>query len=97
MTYVLIYHCIDIRNIPSHHIRCPNAKIPSRADRSIPYVREWASIYLQNATKRIQEEIKGLDIDFVDVYTMQQICAYEVCTYLICSYFYQTMTVGTST
>lgn len=57
-------------------------------------MREWAFIYLQDATKRIQGEIKGLDIDFVDVYTMQQICAYEVCTYLICSYSNRTMTVG---
>ena len=70
----------------TQHIRCPNAKIPSRADRSIPYVREWTSIYLQDATRRIQKEINGLDIDTVDVYTMQQLCAYEVCIHRTCGH-----------
>ncbi|KAF8309680.1 phosphoglycerate mutase-like protein [Clavulina sp. PMI_390] len=56
---------------------CPNAGVPSKSDRSLPYVFEWLSIYLKDAKQRIQKQLKGFDLSYEDVYTMQQVCAYE--------------------
>lgn len=65
-------------DISSLSTSCPNAVVPSRAERAVPYVYEWTSIYLKDAVKRINALVDGLHMDFVDVYTMQQVCAYEV-------------------
>ncbi|KZV87033.1 phosphoglycerate mutase-like protein [Exidia glandulosa HHB12029] len=56
---------------------CPNARDPTKSDRAIPYIREWAAIYLKDAQKRLQGQIKGFDLTTEDVYIMQQTCAYE--------------------
>jgi len=44
----------------------------------VRYTEHWADIYLQNARKRLAKELKGFDLTIEDVYTMQQLCAYEV-------------------
>ncbi|KAF9516142.1 hypothetical protein BS47DRAFT_1341238 [Hydnum rufescens UP504] len=56
---------------------CPNAHIPSKADRSIPYLREWIGIYLNDARERLQKQIVGFDLTIEDTYVLQQLCAYE--------------------
>ncbi|KAH7910544.1 histidine phosphatase superfamily [Hygrophoropsis aurantiaca] len=56
---------------------CPNAKAHNKADRSLTYVKEWTSIYLHHAHKRLQHHIPGFNLTIEDVYTMQKLCAYE--------------------
>ncbi|EGO00975.1 hypothetical protein SERLA73DRAFT_178983 [Serpula lacrymans var. lacrymans S7.3] len=56
---------------------CPNARNPSKADRALPYLQEWTSIYLRHARHRLQHHLHGFDLSYEDVYTMQQMCAYE--------------------
>ncbi|EJD02001.1 phosphoglycerate mutase-like protein [Fomitiporia mediterranea MF3/22] len=56
---------------------CPNARDRTKSDRGIPYVREWASIYLKNAHARLAPQLKGYDLSIEDVYIFQQFCAYE--------------------
>ncbi|KAJ8482596.1 hypothetical protein ONZ45_g14889 [Pleurotus djamor] len=56
---------------------CPNARDRSKSDRALWYVRKWAPIYLKDAKTRIEAHLKGLDLTYEDVYTMQQMCAYE--------------------
>ena len=58
---------------------CPNADDKSKADRAIWYVRKWANIYLKDAQTRLAPQLKGYDLSIEDVYTLQQMCAYEVC------------------
>jgi hypothetical protein len=41
-------------------------------------VKEWTNIYLKEAQERLQEQIDGYTFTIEDVYTMQQMCAYEV-------------------
>lgn len=56
---------------------CHNANINEKGDRGVWYTERWADIYLQNTRKRLAKEIKGYDLTIEDVYTMQQLCAYE--------------------
>ncbi|KAI0349614.1 phytase [Trametes cingulata] len=56
---------------------CPNARDHAKGDRGVHYVRQWADIYLQDALARLQPQIHGLHLSIEDVYTMQQLCAYE--------------------
>ncbi|KAH9940025.1 phytase [Epithele typhae] len=56
---------------------CPNARNPTRGDRAVPFVREWAETYLQGAFLRLSPMLKGFPLTIEDVYTMQQLCAYE--------------------
>ncbi|KAF5349620.1 hypothetical protein D9756_008974 [Leucocoprinus leucothites] len=56
---------------------CPNANINEKGDRGVWYNQRWAEIYLQDAHKRLTKEIKGFDLTVEDVFTMQQMCAYE--------------------
>jgi hypothetical protein len=41
-------------------------------------VKEWSDIYLKEAQHRLQRQIDGYALTIEDVYTMQQMCAYEV-------------------
>jgi hypothetical protein len=52
--------------------------VNEKSDRGVWYNSHWADIYLQDAQKRLAKEIKGFDLTIEDVYTMQQMCAYEV-------------------
>ncbi|EJD54727.1 phosphoglycerate mutase-like protein [Auricularia subglabra TFB-10046 SS5] len=56
---------------------CPNARDPTKSDRAIPYLKQWAGVYLKAAQERLQPQIKGYDLTIEDVYIMQQTCAYE--------------------
>ena len=58
--------------------RCPNADDSKKADRGSWYLRKWAAIYLEDARARLQRHIQGFNLTIEDVYTMQQMCAYEV-------------------
>ena len=41
-------------------------------------MKEWANIYLKAAQDKLQKQIDGYTLTVEDVYTMQQMCAYEV-------------------
>ncbi|TBU40685.1 phytase [Dichomitus squalens] len=56
---------------------CPNARDPARGERALPYVRQWAKVYLQAARARLNSQIDGIDLTIEDVYAMQQLCPYE--------------------
>ncbi|RDX45602.1 phytase [Lentinus brumalis] len=56
---------------------CPNGRDHTKGERATPFVREWGNVYLQAALKRLQPQIGGLDLRIEDVYSMQQLCAYE--------------------
>ncbi|GLB35545.1 putative phosphoglycerate mutase-like protein [Lyophyllum shimeji] len=56
---------------------CPNANDRSKASRSLFYVKRWAARYLKDAIARLQPQIEGYQLTVEDVYTMQQMCAYE--------------------
>ncbi|KAK7037570.1 hypothetical protein VNI00_011062 [Paramarasmius palmivorus] len=56
---------------------CPNANRRTVSDRGTWYVARWADKYLATARKRLQKQIKGFELSIEDVYTMQQMCAYE--------------------
>jgi len=56
---------------------CPNANSKKRASRSLFYVRQWADIYLADAHARLAPLMQGYDLTIEDVYTFQQMCAYE--------------------
>ncbi|CAL1711173.1 unnamed protein product [Somion occarium] len=56
---------------------CPNARTSGKSDRSLYYVREWASKYLADAHARLAPQLEGYDLSIEDVFTMQQLCAYE--------------------
>ena len=68
---------------------CPNAGDRSKSDRGVTYVREWASVYLQDALDRLKPQLHGYELTIEDVYTLQQMCAYEVrlCCRLLLSGF----------
>ncbi|KAH8087891.1 phosphoglycerate mutase-like protein [Cristinia sonorae] len=56
---------------------CPNANSVKRSSRSLSYVRQWADIYLADAHARLAPLMKGYSLTIEDVYTFQQMCAYE--------------------
>jgi len=58
--------------------RCPNAGDNSKARRSKFFLKEWANTYLKETQDRLQKQIDGYPLTIEDVYTMQQMCAYEV-------------------
>lgn len=65
-------------NTLSPYMTCPNSRDRSKSDRGTAFVKEWAQIYLKDARERLQVELDGFDLKVEDVYTMQQMCAYEV-------------------
>jgi len=50
----------------------------SKASRSLSYIKQWASIYLQDAHARLAPQLHGYDLTIEEIYTLQQLCAYEV-------------------
>lgn len=70
---------LQFNNTLAPYKTCPNAQNNAKSDRGVWYVTRWADIYLKDARARLATEIKGFDLTVEDVYTMQQMCAYEVC------------------
>lgn len=58
--------------------RCSNADDKTKSDRAIWYVRRWAAVYLKEAHARLAPQLKGYELSIEDIYTLQQMCAYEV-------------------
>ncbi|KAJ4473127.1 phosphoglycerate mutase-like protein [Lentinula aciculospora] len=56
---------------------CHNARYRPISDRGTWYVEQWANIYLNDTRDRFQSQLKGFELSIEDVYTMQQMCAYE--------------------
>ncbi|KAJ4470623.1 histidine phosphatase superfamily [Lentinula edodes] len=56
---------------------CHNARHRPISDRGKWYVEQWANIYLNDTRERLQSQLEGYDLSVEDVYTMQQMCAYE--------------------
>lgn len=51
--------------------------IRSKADRGTWYAAKWADIYLKKALKRLGPQMQGYDLTIENVFTLQQMCAYE--------------------
>ncbi|KAF8638870.1 hypothetical protein AX17_001926 [Amanita inopinata Kibby_2008] len=64
-------------NTLSPYKTCPNARDYTKAERGVWYVRRWADRYLKGARERLQRQLHGIELSIEDVYTMQQLCAYE--------------------
>ncbi|KAF5318138.1 hypothetical protein D9619_012221 [Psilocybe cf. subviscida] len=64
-------------NTLAPYMTCPNAKNATKAERGNWYISRWADVYLKDARKRLQKDLKGLDLSIQDVYIMQQLCPYE--------------------
>jgi hypothetical protein len=80
---------------------CPNARIDAKAERGEWYIKRWANIYLEDARKRLQKQLHGLELSIEDVYIMQQMCPYEVCPLfrsvdLKPNFLFQTVALGFS-
>ncbi|EKM51374.1 uncharacterized protein PHACADRAFT_129290 [Phanerochaete carnosa HHB-10118-sp] len=56
---------------------CPNTDDKTKADRGTWFVRKWAEVYLKDAQARLAPQIHGYNLTIEDVYTLQQMCAYE--------------------
>ncbi|GJE94137.1 histidine-type phosphatase [Phanerochaete sordida] len=56
---------------------CPNADDKTKADRGTWFVRQWADIYLKDAQARLAPQMHGYNLTIEDLYTLQQMCAYE--------------------
>ena len=55
---------------------CPNSK--NQISELGPEAQtNWTQVYLKDAVKRLQKDIKGVQLDVADVFAMQQLCAYE--------------------
>ncbi|KAH9079225.1 phosphoglycerate mutase-like protein [Lactarius deliciosus] len=48
-----------------------------RATAARQFLKEWTSVYLKETRDRLQQHIDGYALTIEDVYTMQQMCAYE--------------------
>jgi hypothetical protein len=64
-------------NTLAPYMTCPNAFDRSKSGRGTSFVKEWANTYLKAAQDRLQQQIDGYTLTIEDVYTMQQMCAYE--------------------
>ncbi|KAF9077271.1 histidine phosphatase superfamily [Rhodocollybia butyracea] len=67
----------DFNNTLAPYDTCHNARELPIADRGTWYVKKWANIYLNDTRARLQSQIDGYDLTIEDVFTMQQMCAYE--------------------
>jgi hypothetical protein len=68
---------IQFNNTLAPYKTCPNANDRSKGDRGTQFVIKWADIYLVAARERLQAQLDGYDLTIEDVFTMQQLCAYE--------------------
>ncbi|KAL9057901.1 MAG: hypothetical protein Q9162_002028 [Coniocarpon cinnabarinum] len=55
---------------------CPGSNLPP-SEGGTNATTQWASIYLADATQRINSQVQGLNFTVSDVYNMQSLCAYE--------------------
>ena len=68
------YGTFQYNNTLAPYKTCPNAGDRTKSDRAIPYIKEWASIYLKDAHARLQPQLKGYDLSIEDIYIFQQVC-----------------------
>ncbi|KAG6900350.1 hypothetical protein C0993_011981, partial [Termitomyces sp. T159_Od127] len=68
---------LNFSNSLAPYNTCPNAMISGKASRSLWYLERWAAIYLKKALQRLQRHLKGFELTIEDLYSMQQMCAYE--------------------
>jgi hypothetical protein len=83
--WLIPFTIIQFNNTFAPYKTCPNAKAAGKADRSLPYVREWVSLFLADARERLSRAMLGKagaqgDFEWTgeEVYEMMQMCAYEV-------------------
>ncbi|ESK92182.1 acid phosphatase [Moniliophthora roreri MCA 2997] len=67
----------NFNNTLAPYDTCPNANRRTVSDRGTWYASRWADKYLASARKRLQKQITGFELSVQDVFTMQQLCAYE--------------------
>jgi hypothetical protein len=82
--HVVSANLSQFNNTLAPYDTCPNANIHGKSDRSLPYIKKWAGIYLARAQMRLQADLRpaeggeGFHLEIEDLYRMQQMCAYEV-------------------
>lgn len=72
---VIIEHNGFNNSLAGYH-GCPNSKKPVNSGGQNAS-NEWIHIYLQEATKRFQSNLHGIDWDVTDTYAAQTLCPYE--------------------
>jgi Histidine phosphatase superfamily (branch 2) len=75
-TLELILEQLGFNNSLAGYYDCPNNENATYSYGNIA-LAEWETIYLANATTRINSMITGLNFTVSDLYNMQQLCAYE--------------------
>jgi hypothetical protein len=75
-TLELIVEAINFNNTLAGHFQCPNSYTGVSAA-GYNASAEWISNYLENATRRLQAQIQGLNWTVTDTYNAQSLCAYE--------------------
>jgi hypothetical protein len=75
-TLELIIEQNTFNNSLAGYYQCPNANLPVSAGGTNASA-QWASVYLANATARLQPLIPGFNWTVTDTYNAQSLCAYE--------------------
>ncbi|KDQ12413.1 hypothetical protein BOTBODRAFT_634205 [Botryobasidium botryosum FD-172 SS1] len=64
-------------NTLAPYMTCPNTGDPKKEKREEVYLQEWIEVYLAPALARLAPQLKGFDLTHRDIFTLQQLCAYE--------------------
>jgi hypothetical protein len=75
-TLELVIEQNTFNNTLAGYYQCPNSNLPVAAGGTNASA-QWASVYLANATARIQSQITGFNWTVTDSYNAQSLCAYE--------------------
>jgi hypothetical protein len=75
-TVEVIIEDFGFNNSLAGYENCRNANLPVSGGGNNATVI-WSSIYLQNATERLQSMVKGYDWTVADTYAAQGLCPYE--------------------
>ncbi|EKM60569.1 uncharacterized protein PHACADRAFT_84917, partial [Phanerochaete carnosa HHB-10118-sp] len=68
---------LGVNNTLAPYMTCPNFMQKDKGDRGTWYVRNWANRYLKHAQVRLGRQMHGFNLTIEDLYTMQELCAYE--------------------
>ena len=73
----LVIEADNFNNTLAPYDTCTNSNLPV-SNFGTNQTAIWLDIYLQSALRRLQRDVKGLELTITDVYALQDLCAYEV-------------------
>jgi hypothetical protein len=73
----IIIEADNFNNSLAPYETCNNSNLPV-GNFGSNQTAKWVDIYLQDALKRLQKNVVGLNLTVADVFEMQDLCAYEV-------------------